>query len=155
MTPFTARDWLWWSIKDFIDAHNDIIFEKDKADQVSFKEQKQRGIFIRRFNATKLKNVQQMYNSRALKSSKIKITGDWTISSWKAPHRTVSTSLGFDPEHIQWVKSKTGTARTQKFTVYPPTSYIWIGRDWDGFCNPLDPTNHQSPIQLPNVRFNT
>ena len=51
----------------FIDDYNDIIFEKDKIEVVFFEEQKQRDIFIRMFNLTKLKNVQQMYDPRALR----------------------------------------------------------------------------------------
>ena len=57
----------------FIDDHNDFFFEEDKTEVVSFEEQKQRDIFIRMFNSTKFKNVQQMYDSRALKWSKNKI----------------------------------------------------------------------------------
>ena len=56
----------------FIDD-DDIIFEEDKTEEVSFEEQKQRDILIRMFNSTKFKNVQQMYDSRTLKWSKNKI----------------------------------------------------------------------------------
>ena len=56
--------------RGFIDTDSDIIFEKDIAKEVSFEEQKQRDIFIRLFNSTKFNNVQQTYDSRALKWSK-------------------------------------------------------------------------------------
>ena len=57
----------------FIDDGNYIIFEEDKTEEVSFKEQKQKNFFIRMFNSIKLKNKQQMYESRELKWSKNKI----------------------------------------------------------------------------------
>ena len=56
----------------FIDD-DDIIIEEDKTEEVFFEEQKQRDIFIRMYNSTKFKNVQQMYDSWALKWSKNKI----------------------------------------------------------------------------------
>ena len=68
----------------FIDDHNDIIFEEDKTEVVFFEEQKQRDI-LRMFNSTKFKNVQQMYDSRALKwSNKQNCKDIWIlqIKSW-------------------------------------------------------------------------
>ena len=50
----------------FIDDDNEIIFEEDKTEVESFEEQKERDIFIIMFNSTKFKNVQQMYDPRAL-----------------------------------------------------------------------------------------
>ena len=72
MILFTAREWLWWGLQEFIDDHNNIIFEEDKTEEVSFEEKKQRGIFVGIFNSTKFKNIQKVYDSRALKWSKDK-----------------------------------------------------------------------------------
>ena len=32
--------------------------------------------------------------------------GGRTISPWQIPHRPVSTSLGLEPEHVQWGKGE-------------------------------------------------
>ena len=61
------------SSQGFIDYDNDIIFEEDKTEEVSIEEQTLRNIFIRIFNSNNLKNVQQMYDSIALKWSKTKL----------------------------------------------------------------------------------
>ena len=41
--------------QELIDADNGVIFEEDKAEEVSLEVQKQRDIFIRLFNLTKFK----------------------------------------------------------------------------------------------------
>ena len=76
-------------------------------------------------------DLESFYDSHSIERYK-EVEGDRTISPWLTPHRHVSTSLGFEPEYIQWGKCVRWTAWTQKSTVYPSTSYFGIGRCPEG-----------------------
>ena len=55
MASFTTRDWLYQASQEFIYSNKDISFEEDKAEEVSFEEQKQRDSFIRLIDSAKFK----------------------------------------------------------------------------------------------------
>ena len=64
------------------------------------------------------------------------------------PSLSCLSSLGFEPEHIQWGKGGRETARMRKSTVYPPTSYSGIGRGPEGY--PQSPKTFKAQSQLPH-----